>query len=137
MEPVVVEVEKVVEATITPEMAVNALKEGLKTDEDWLKIMPVNRQEQMRSAMTLHEDHKSKLVDGILANTEKDTWVKEELDKMEVNQLKKIAKTAGFTAKPDIQNYAGQGPGAGTQLEINADEVEHMLPTGMELEETK
>ena len=132
-----VEVEKVVEkeATITPEMAINALKEGLKGQEDWINLMPENMQEQTRSALTLHEARKTALVNGIITNTVEGTWEKVELEGMAVGQLEKIAKTAGFENSTIQNNFAGMGAGAGTKLQTNEGaDVPPMAPVGIKFE---
>jgi hypothetical protein len=109
------------------------LKEGLKTDEDWLKIMPSKTQEQMRSALKLHEDRKQALIQGILDNTEKDVWSKEELEVYEVEKLEKLAKTAGVKQEVAPLNYAGMAAGAGTKIQDNAqDDIPLMAPAGIE-----
>ena len=119
------------ETKITPEMAVNALKTGLKGEEDFINLMPANMQEQMRSALKLHSDHKSSLIDGILANTEEGTWTKEELGVYEVEKLEKIAKTAKVN-QPEIQaNYSGMSAGRNIHDNKAQDEVPAMEPTGI------
>ena len=129
VQPTVVEKE----AKVTPEMAVNALKEGLKTDEDWLKIMPSKTQEQMRSALKLHEDRKQALIQSILDNTEKDVWSKEELDVYEVEKLEKLARTAGVKQEAPTLNYSGMAAGTATKIQDNAqDEIPLMAPAGIE-----
>lgn len=130
MQPTVVEKEVSVQAEVTPEMAVNALKEGLKSPDDFIKLMPEEMQEQTRNALTLHEQRRTDLVDGILKNTEEGIWQKEELEKMKVNQLEKIAKSSGFEERPT--NYAGMGAGGGTQVQANeSDEDLLMAPPGI------
>jgi hypothetical protein len=120
-------------ATITPEMAVNALKEALKGQDDFINLMPTNMQEQTRSALKLHASHKSTLIEGILANTEEGTWTKEELGVYEVEKLEKISKTAGVKAPAAQFNYSAMG--AGTDLHNNAqDEVPFLAPVGINFE---
>lgn len=126
VEPTVVEKQM----PITPEMAVNALKSGLKGEEDFIALMPTNMQEQMRSALKLHSDHKLSLVDGILANTDEGVWTKEELNAYEVGKLEKIAKTAGVRTNDVQANYSGMG--AGSNIRTNAqEEVPPMAPAGI------
>lgn len=132
--------EKVVEkeVKVTPEMAVNALKDGLKGQDDFINLMPENMQEQMRSALTLHEERKTSLVSGIIANTAEGVWGKEELEGMVVEQLEKLAKTAGFENSKIQNNFSGMGAGTGTQLQSNEETtVPKMAPAGIKFETKK
>lgn len=115
---------------ITPEMAVNALREGLKNEDDFIKLMPVSMQEQTRSALRLHEDHKASLIDSILANTEEGTWTKDELQVYEVGKLEKIAKTAKVQAPAAQVNYTGMMAGGNFQTNAQND-VPMLEPVGI------
>lgn len=127
VEPTVIEKQGV----ITPEMAVNALRDGLKTDEDYIKIMPTNMQEQTRSALRLFQERKESLIAGIIANTDEGTWTKEELTAYEVEKLEKIAKTAGVKAATPQVNYSGMNAGGDLHNNGATNEVEPMAPAGI------
>ena len=120
------------ETTITPEMAVNALRDGLKGENDFINLMPKAMQEQTRSALRLFEERKTSLIDGIIANTEQDTWTKEELAVYEVEKLEKIAKTAGVKHAEVQVNYSGMGAGANLHDNAFAKDVPLMAPAGIE-----
>lgn len=119
-----------VNATITPEMAINALKDALKGQDDFINLMPTNMQEQTRSALRLFQERKESLIESILTNTEDGTWTKEELGVYEVEKLEKIAKTAGVKQTTSPFNYSGMA--AGTSIQDNAkDDVPLMAPVGI------
>lgn len=126
-------VPKVAEPTvekITPTMAVNALRDGLKGEDDFINLMPANMQEQTRSALRLFQERKESLIDGILTNTEEGTWTKEELGTYEVEKLEKIAKTAGVKASAPQVNYSGMA--AGGNLQNNSQEqIPPLAPAGI------
>lgn len=120
-------------AQITQEMAVNALQSALKDEESWINVMPKSMQEQTRSALKLHADHKKSLVQSIIANTEQGTWTEDELSTYEVEKLEKIAKTAKATQTSQQVNYSGLN--AGADLHANATvEVAPMAPAGIQFE---
>jgi len=128
MVPKVVETK---EATITPEMAVNAFKEGLKAEEDYIALMPTVMQEQMRSALKVNSDHKQSLIDGIITNTEEGTWTKEELAVYEVAKLEKIAKTANVRPQSLQVNYAGAAAGMLTVQNNEQSGIPLLEPAGI------
>ena len=74
------------------EKVVEAFTAKLKTEEDFLKIMPESMRDQMRSAMALHAGHKAAMVKEILANTG-DTWTEDLLKVMETDQLTRLYKS--------------------------------------------
>jgi len=119
---------------ITPEMAVNALREGLKNENDFIKLMPTNMQEQTRSALRLFEERKTSLIESIMSNTEKDTWTREELQVYEVEKLEKIAKTAGVKQAEVQVNYSGMGAGTSLHNNTSLNDVPLMAPAGIVFE---
>jgi hypothetical protein len=116
--------------TITPEMAVNALK--LNAEEDYIKLMPEPMQGQFRSALKVFADRKASLIDSIITNTEAGTWTKEELQDYQVEKLEKIAKTAGTKENLQANNFTVFGAGS-TSLQNNVN-VPLLEPAGITFE---
>ena len=113
------------------EMAVNAFKEGLKAEEDYIALMPTVMQEQIRSALKVNSDHKQSLIDGIITNTEEGTWTKEELAVYEVAKLEKIAKTANVRPQSLQVNYAGAAAGMLTVQNNEQSGIPLLEPAGI------
>lgn len=119
------------ETTVTPEIAVNALRGALKTEEDFINLMPTSMQEQTRSALKLHNDHKQDLVNSIMTNAGEGVWKKENLEAMPMETLEAIAKTAKVTATPPPANYAGLGAGTNLNNNNSVPTAPVLLPTGV------
>lgn len=117
MEPISV-APKSEKVEVTSEMAVNALKQGWKTTQDVLNVMPDEMKEQMQAALVLHENQKKSLISGIIANAE-GVWTKEELEGKKIDELQKIAKMAGYQENTIQANYAGLNAGGRTLITDN------------------
>jgi hypothetical protein len=126
-------------AEVTPELAINALKEGIKTTEDFINLIPdESMKEQLISANALHTKYKTSLVKGIMDNAE-GVWEEDELKGMKVDQLEKLAKTANVPTEQSVQaNYAGAAAGEKEiDLEVNAEEDEDYAETMLTAYTTK
>lgn len=99
--------ETVAAPTVNKEKALEVLSDSLKTDADFLALMPAEMKARFEAGIQVNADMKTKMVEGILANSEKDVWLKEDLDAMPMETLKKIAQTA----KAPV-DYSGMGTGA-------------------------
>lgn len=98
---------------------------SLQTVEDYLSIMPVEMQSQVKIGLSTYEANRSKTIQSILDNSAEGVWVKEELEGLTDSTLEKLAKSIAPV------DYSGQG--AGGQMQVNAGEKEVLLPAGMEM----
>lgn len=112
-------VELEVNTSISKEEAVEVLKETITKPGDFIKLLPVEMQEQMNYGQQLYADRKNEMVQGILANTQ-DVWTKEELDGMNFKSLEKLHKSV------DKTNYEAFG-GSGIRVNTGEEEVLPMI----------
>jgi len=80
------------EPQINAEQAIQVLKETLKTPEEFIKILPEEMQDQMRSGLKLHKEYRSQLIENIMTNS--DVFTKEELEAKPTDELEKLSKLA-------------------------------------------
>ncbi len=80
------------EPQVNAGQAIQALKETLKTPEEFIKILPEEMQDQMRSGLKLHKEHRNKLIENIMTNS--DVFTKEELEAKPTDELEKLSKLA-------------------------------------------
>ncbi len=73
------------------------------TPEEFINLMPAEMQDQMRSGLRLHNEHRDKLIQNILANT-KEVWTEDELKAEDTARLEKISKGV----KP-VVDYSANG----------------------------
>jgi hypothetical protein len=126
-----VTVEKEVPAKVTNEQIMSAFTESMKTPEDFLKVVPAGMRDQLQSGLELQANTKTKMVDGIIANTEEGTWTKEELEAMPFNSVAKIYKTCKATEDVGtVVDYSAMG--GGIQNNNSEEQVEVMAPMGVE-----
>jgi hypothetical protein len=105
---------------------IKAAMKNVKTSDEFLGLMPDGLRDQMRSALTLHENHRKNLVGRITAHA-KDVWPEEDLHKMETAMLERIANTASAKAAEDGD---GQGFYLGSPApQVNtSEETEVLMP---------
>lgn len=62
--------------------------------------MPEEMQDQMRSGLKLHKEHRNKLIENIMTNS--DVFTKEELEAKPTDELEKLSKLAKAPADYSI-----------------------------------
>lgn len=131
LEPVIVE--KVVEVNkevkvpspITNEQALEALKGSIKSTEDFLNIVPKEMREPFRAGLVLHQEKRNEFIASVM-NYENNSWTKEELESMSIDNLEKLAKMV----KPQVNRSVFGG-----RVEHNkVGEQDILLPTGVKLD---
>jgi len=90
LEPVTVEPQVNTEQVVA--QAQQALKNSLKTPEDFINLLPAEMKDQFQSGLTLHQARRNAMVTTIMTNTA-DAWTKEELEVMGTPMLEKLAKS--------------------------------------------
>jgi len=85
--------------------AIETFKSTLRTEEDFMGIMPESMAARFREGITAYDAKREALVQGILDNADKDIWTKEALEALSDEVLEGISKSV--SKKP--ANYAGQG----------------------------
>lgn len=109
---------------------VQALRETMQDDNEYLSLLPKEMRASVEHGMKLHEDHRKKLIAYVSKNT--DVYTEDELKEMKTDFLEKLSKAV----KPQV-NYAGQGAGYGDKdFSVNREkEVDYEdipLPIGVE-----
>jgi hypothetical protein len=89
------------------EEAMKIVKESLKTNEDFMKIVPDEFKEQLRSGLRLHQEARARMVKAILDNTEENVWKEEDLSAMEIEVLEKVFKSV---VRKEVADYSLAGP---------------------------
>ena len=107
---------------VNAEEVLQEFKDGLKTPEDFLALMPEAMREQFKSGMTAYKANREALVKGIMDNA-KDAWTKDALEALSDATLESISKSIKQPA-----NYSGQGPLAHSG---NGQSDEKLLPPGI------
>lgn len=108
---------------VNAEEVLQEFKDGLKTPEDFLELMPEAMREQFKSGMTAYKANREALVKGIMDNAGEGVWTKEALDELPDATLESISKSIKQPA-----NYSGQGPLAHSG---NGQSEEKLLPPGV------
>jgi hypothetical protein len=102
-------------------------KDSLKTTDDFIALAPKEMQDQMRSGLALHQEHRTSLIASIIANAKKDSWTEAELQELDAKMLVKL--NSQFE---EVSDYSLQGSGTVPNTNLGNDELEEpMLPTGM------
>lgn len=117
------------------ELAANKGKDKPKepTMEEYLATVPAALRGTIKAALQTHEDEKAKLVDEILANVgeEEPIYEKAELESLEVNSLRKLAKATKrpeivtHEDEPVVRDFSGAASGAPA---ANADDGVDVTP---------
>lgn len=118
------EVKDVKEPQVNAEQAIQVLKDSLKTPEEFIKILPEEMQDQMRSGLKLHKEHRNSLIERITTNS--NVFTKEELEAKSTDELEKLSK---MVKAPTDYSVLGASGGRTT------DEI--LLPPGVGVEEKK
>lgn len=106
---------------VNSEQALQAFRNTIKTEEDLIRVAPVEMQANLKAAFAANTEKKNSLIETIMANSEKETWTKDELSAMEMNTLEKIAKSTKAPA-----DYSING-GKSTQATSKATEEEPLM----------
>lgn len=102
------------------EQAREILKESLKTNEDFLDLMPEDLREQMSSGLRLQQETQAKMVKAIIDNTDEGVWTEDGLKEMKIEVLERIYKSV---AKAEaVADYTLQG-----ETPTNSGEVEPLM----------
>ncbi|OQY11134.1 MAG: hypothetical protein B6I31_05545, partial [Desulfobacteraceae bacterium 4572_19] len=119
--------------TITKEAAINVLKQTIKTPKDFVALLPDTLQDQMTSALSVHQRQREYLVKSILDNT-KDVWTEDDLTKMNTNMLERVAKSVNVK-KENVIDYSALGQVTNNTAEFTVDDF--LAPAGIEFNKTK
>jgi hypothetical protein len=95
-------------------------KDSLKTEADFLALAPESIQDSLKAGLRLNQEHRSNLIQSIIANSAEGVWTDVELKGQSTEMLEKLNRQF-----PQA-NYIGQA--AGSALNANSSEVEPMLP---------
>jgi len=98
--------------------------------EEFIASAPAEMQDQMRSGLRLHREHRETLIQSIMNHSQKEAFKVEELRDMDTGMLEKIKK-----ALPVPADYSLNG-GQGATPQVNVS-VEPLLPPGVKAEEKK
>lgn len=90
------------DAPITKEMAVNALRETIKTPDDFLNLLPIEAREQMSHGLSLFKSQKNSMISAVKDKAGEGVWADGELEGMKFETLKKVYDSMG--AKSDEGN---------------------------------
>jgi hypothetical protein len=88
----------------TLEEAWGIVKTGYKSLEDYTKLLPDDIREQVETGLQVFQRVRDNTITSIQANTEKDTWKNEDLEKMPLDLLQKIEKSV--LKKNEIVDYS-------------------------------
>ena len=115
---------------INKEQAIQALRDGLKTPEDFIGVMPEEMRDQMRSGLKLHQEKKAELIRTITdhAKDKEGFYTEDELKAMSMIDLQRLASMI-----PVKTDYTLNGGGVNT----NEEKVEPLGFPGVEREEKK
>jgi len=102
------------EPQVNAEQAIQVLKETLKTPEEFIKILPEEMQDQLRSGLKLHKEHRNKLIENIMTNS--DVFSKEELEAKATEELEKLSKLVKVPADYSVLGVNGSKPSVGEVL---------------------
>ncbi len=108
---------------VNAEQALKVLKESLQTSEDFIKILPNEMQDSMRSGLKLHEAERVKMVKAITEGL-KDIWPEDYLKAADMETLVRIHKSI-----PEVADYS-----LISTPKQSTNEEEHLLPAGVELD---
>jgi hypothetical protein len=108
---------------LNAEQAMEIVKESLKTNEDFLNLMPADLREQARSGLKLHQEQKSKMVKAILDNTDEGVWTEDRLKSKEIDDLESI-----FKSVVNVETVADYSLNLSAETKVNQDVEEPMIP---------
>lgn len=92
---------------VNAEQALQVLRDSLKTSEDFIKILPKEMQDQMKSGLALHKARRTDLIAHITANSN-NAFGAEELNTMDTGMLEKIAKAIPAPVDYSLNGNAAQ-----------------------------
>ncbi len=108
---------------INKEQVVQILKDTIKTPDEYLGLLPVEMQEQMKSGLILHREKRQKLIQTIIANNKR--FTEENLKNRTMESLEELVSFI-----PEQVDYSVNGAG-GSLGTGNAQEL--LLPAGVEI----
>ncbi len=117
--------------TETPEIKTPTVEDAWKIiqanakNEDYINHLPEDLKGMYTEGMAVLKEQRDNLIKSIMDNTEKDVWMKEELEMMDTNVLKKVEKSVH---KSDADAYNG-----GNYVAMGAHSVQNTEPSVMPL----
>jgi len=112
---------------INKEQAIQVLKDEFKDPEKFLDMVPDEYAEQLRNGLKLQKAHREKLIEVILANTEKGTWSEDKLKEIDLETLEGIFNS--------VKTEEGDYSLSGVNNKHQDDEPEKLLPGNIEEKE--
>jgi len=122
------------EKTITKDEVIAVLKESMSKPEDYINLMPKEMQDQVRSALVVHNEQRASMIKGIIANTAEGLWSEESLSKMDTNMLTRLYNSVK-AEDIGVGDYSGLFIKPSVKVDANAEEP--LSFPGMTVEETK
>jgi hypothetical protein len=95
---------------LNAEQAREILKESLKTNEDFLELMPEDLREQMSSGLRLQKEARARMVKSILDNTDEGVWDENVLKEMKIETLERVYKSVAKAEPVGDYSLQGEGP---------------------------
>ena len=106
---------------VNAEMVKKWMKDSMSKTEDAIQLFPAEMQDQLKSGLRLHQEKRSNMVKGIMANA-KDVWTEDQLKAMDTDSLEKVYKAV----VKEVVDYSMNA--AGGSLTVNE---EKLLPAGV------
>jgi hypothetical protein len=114
---------------LNAEQVKQIMKDSIKTEEDFLELVPENYRESFGSGLKLHKEQKAKMVQAIIANTKKDLWTEDLLNAKDMDELQRLYDSIQID---EPVNYSLQDVGGVTTHASS--EIEPMLDPALERE---
>ena len=102
----------VVPAVLPVENKAPAAEAKVITLGDYIAAAPKEIQDVLQNSMSVYDEEKSRLIDGILLN-KNHSFTKEQLSNRPIGELRNLARLAAVEVKPRVAaapNYSGQQP---------------------------
>jgi hypothetical protein len=119
------------ERKLNVEQATQVLRDQLKTQEQWLDLMPKEIKDFTSYGLRLHEEERTQLIKGVQANT--DVFTEADLKSRGTDELRRLATAT----EKEPADYSGRPPGHGPSPHVNAGGPEPMYPPGVNVKEVK
>ena len=110
------------DVAVNKETAIQALREELKTPDQFISILPTEMQDQMKAGIKLHQEKRNELIKKISGYTT--AYSEDELKAKSMDDLEKLSSMV-----PETGNYSVLGGG---DINDNAFQGEVLLPPGIE-----
>jgi hypothetical protein len=93
---------------LNAEKAFELVKDSIKTSEDFMRLVPEELRESIDSGLRLQKEHRARMVQSILDNTEENVWNENDLKAMKIETLEKIFKSV--VRETAVADYSLSGP---------------------------